>query len=211
MKLSVSYLKNKKGIEETLQELEKSSCDYIHMDLMDGIFAGVKNYEIDNVLSLFHYTKKPLDIHLMVKNPDEEIESLAILNPKYITVHIELPNVKKYISKIKGLGIQAGVAVNPETKVNELEPFLDNIDLVLVMSVNPGKGGQEFLPTTIEKLTYLYELRNKKNLNFAISVDGGINDQTKQFVKSYANILVSGSYICMTDNIEKQINTLRKD
>lgn len=210
MKLSVSYLKNKKGIEETLQELEKSSCDYIHVDLMDGKFAGVKNYEIESILSLFRYLKKPLDIHLMVEDPDGEIESLAILNPKYITVHGELPDVKKYISKIKGLGIRAGVAINPETNLEDLEPFLDNIDLVLVMSVPPGSGGQAFLSESVEKLKRLCEMRKDKDHYFSISVDGGINEDTYALVKPYVDIVVSGSFICMADNIEDQIALLRK-
>lgn len=211
MKVSVSYLKNKNGIEETLKTLEKTSCNAIHVDLMDGIFAGTKNYEIDQILSLFWYIKKPLDIHLMIEKPDVEIESLAILNPKYITVHIEIENVKKYISKIKGLGIGAGIAVNPETKIEDLEPLLEQVDLVLLMSVEPGRGGQKFIDSTIEKLKKLQNIRKKKNHYFSISVDGGINENTVSSVIPYVDMVVSGSFVCEQENMEEQIRKLRKE
>ena len=209
MKVSVSYLKNKNGKKEAIEELEKSSCDFIHVDLTDGVFAGERNYEIDEVLSLFQMARKSLDMHLMVQSPEKEIEAFAILNPAFITIPIEIENVKKYIEKIHGLGIKCGLAINPDTPLAALDDYFDCVDLVLLMSVTPGYGGQKFLESTKNKLEKLIKLKKENNSNFLISVDGGINDETISMVRDLVDIAVSGSYICLSSEIEKKLKVLR--
>ncbi len=209
MKVSVSYLKNKNGKKEAIEELEKSSCDFIHVDLTDGVFAGERNYEIDEVLSLFQMARKSLDMHLMVQSPEKEIEAFAILNPAFITIPIEIENVKKYIEKIHGLGIKCGLAINPDTPLAALDDYFDCVDLVLLMSVTPGYGGQKFLESTKNKLEKLIKLKKENNSNFLISVDGGINDETISMVRDLVDIAVSGSYICLSSEIEKNLKVLR--
>lgn len=209
MKISVSYLKSIYEKEKTLAILEKTSCDYLHVDLMDGVFAGIKNYEIDNVCDSLKKINKPLDIHLMVKNPLKEIQKLIVLNPKFITIHVETNNVKENLEYIQSHNIMCGLAINPDTPLDALTPYLPYIDLVLVMSVNPGRGGQAFLKESSLRLQELVKIRNNGGFHFEVSVDGGINEETVCKVKDYVDIVVSGSFICMNENFESQINKIK--
>ncbi len=209
MKVSVSYLKHQNTIENTIQKINQTSADFIHVDLMDGFFAGSeKNYD-ERLIDLLSLAKLPLDIHLMMKNPEKMIEHLAILNPDNITIHIEIENVSKYLSKIKGLGLKTGLAINPDTNRKNLFPYLKEIDIILVMSVNPGYGGQPFQENILETLKELKELKEKEGYSFEISVDGGITDKTIENVKPYVERVVSGSFICMQNDYEKQIEKLK--
>lgn len=208
MKISVSFLKSNKSTLDTILEINQTSSDYLHVDLMDGKFCGEKNYEINEILTILSKSTKPLDIHLMMKNPGEIIEKLAILNPKYITVHKEIDNVAKYLKLIKGLGISAGISIKPDTPISSIENDLELIDLVLVMSVEPGRGGQKFLPSTVKKLKDLESLRKKTKCNFLISCDGGIDEKTIEDI-DFIDIAVSGSFVCMSDNYESQIEKLK--
>jgi len=208
MKISVSYLKSIYSKEKTIALLEETSCDFIHVDLMDGVFAGVKNYDIDSVCNLFSNSTKPLDIHLMAQNPRDEIKKLVLLKPKFITIHVETSNVKENLEFIKSHGISCGLAIHPDTPLDALMPYLSLVDLVLVMSVVPGRGGQEFLPKSVTRLKEL-SLLKKHFSNFFISVDGGINEQTVLDVSSFVDVVVSGSFVCMSEDFEKQIEKLR--
>ena len=146
MEISVSYLSSKNSKEKTLELIEATSAQYIHVDLMDGGFVPVKNFTIPEVHSLLCCHQKPLDIHLMVFDPIIYIEELAKLNPKYITFHVEATkDVVKTIEEVRKYGIGVGLSIKPNTNLYELMPYLSLVDLVLIMSVEPGWGGQEFI------------------------------------------------------------------
>lgn len=209
MKISVSYLSSYYSKEKTLLKIEESSADYIHVDLMDGGFVPTKNFTIEEVLNLLKKHEKPLDIHLMTFDPIIYIEDLAALNPEYITFHLEATkDIVKTIEAIRRKNIKVGISIKPETSLLELMPYLSFVDLVLIMSVEPGMGGQVFIPESINRLQELIEIRNKNNLSFLISMDGGINNET---IKELSNldIAVSGSFICKSNNFEDKIKSLR--
>ena len=209
MEIAVSYLKSKYTPEETIEKIEKSQADFIHMDLMDGIFVKKKNDDLNYHMNLVRKAIKPLDIHLMMNDPKEAIEILAKIKPKLISIHIEIASVEENLNVIRDLKIETGLAINPETKIEKLQPFLSKIDQVLVMSVHPGEGGQTFLEEVIPKLVWLKNYREENHLHYKIAIDGGINDQTIQKVKSYVDVAISGSYICMNEDYDKQIALLK--
>ena len=209
MEIAVSYLKSKYTPEETIEKIEKSQADFIHMDLMDGIFVKKKNDDLNYHMNLVRKAIKPLDIHLMMNDPKEAIEILAKIKPKLISIHIEIASVEENLNVIRDLKIETGLAINPETKIEKLQPFLSKIDQVLVMSVHPGEGGQTFLEEVIPKLVWLKNYREENRLHYKIAIDGGINDQTIQKVKSYVDVAISGSYICMNEDFDKQIALLK--
>lgn len=204
MKVSVSFIKNKYNDEKkTIEEINYTSADYIHVDIMDGKFVENKNYDINEVSVFLRENIKPLDVHLMCYDLEKYIVEYADLMPKFITFHLEATDkVNEMIDMIHSYGIKCGISIKPNTKVEELLPYLDKIELVLVMSVEPGMGGQKFIPIAIDKIN---ELR-KLNKNIIISVDGGINDETVKLVDS--DMVVSGSYVCMSDNFEEKIKQL---
>ena len=203
MKVSVSFLKYQNSKAETIQKISQTSADYIHVDIMDGLFVSQKNDDLNEFINLLKDCNKPLDIHLMVLNPAIYIDKLKVLKPSFITIQAEILNPLVYIKQIKKANIKVGLAINPDTDINSLDNYLKYIDLVLVMSVNPGLGGQKFIKDVIPKIKKL------KNKNVLISVDGGINDQTIKLVKEDVDICVSGSYICLSDDYEKQISKLK--
>lgn len=211
MKISVSYLSSYYSKEKTIMKLEKTSADYIHVDLMDGGFVPTKNFTIDEVLRLLKNHEKDLDIHLMTFDPIIYINDLAVLKPEYITFHIEATkDVVKTIELIKRNNIKVGISIKPETNILELMPYLPLVDLVLLMSVTPGAGGQNFIYHIADKFQELLKIRNENNLNFKISMDGGINEDTIKLVKDL-DIVVSGSYICKANDYEEQIKKLRNN
>ena len=207
-KISVSFLSSEDDIEDLI-DLEATNVDYIHVDVMDGKFVKNKNHPFKTLDYLSYVLKKRLDVHLMVKKPIKYIEKYATLNTEFITVHVELGEklIKESFELIKSYGIKCGIAINPDTDISFLEPYLDCIDMILVMSVTPGLGGQSFIEETIERLSKIKNLiKNKKIL---INVDGGINADTVSKAKT-ADIVVSGSYIINSDNFQEAIDTLRK-
>lgn len=209
MEVAVSYLVSLYDTKTTIRKIEESNADYLHVDLMDGGFVPAKNFTIPEVIELLKNKTKPLDIHLMVFDPLIYIADLATLKPKYITFHLEATkDIVKTIELIKNNNIKAGLAINPTTDILELMPYLAIVDLVLIMSVTPGMGGQEFIPNSSEKVTELINLRESNNLNFKIEIDGGINDRT---IKNIPNldIIVSGSYICKSTNYNEKITILK--
>ena len=200
MKLSVSILGIKDDIEK-IKEIEKSSADYIHLDIMDGKFVSSK-------IDMFNRYNKTLDIHLMVNNVKEYIDKYKLLNPKYLTFHYEaVENPKEIIDYLHNLGIKAGISIKPETSIDSLYPYLEDIDLVLIMSVVPGKGGQKYIPSSTDKINKLYELKKEKKYNYEIEVDGGINNETIKYVGN-SDIVVVGSYITKSDNYDEKINEI---
>ena len=210
MKIAVSYLSSKKSKKETIQLIEDTTADYIHVDLMDGGFVSKKNFTTKEVEELLEKHTKPLDIHLMVFDPIIYVPSLAKLNPEFITFHLEATkDVVKTIEAIKMQGIKAGITIRPDTDLYELMPYLSLVDLVLIMSVNPGEGGQEFMMSAVDRLQALMEIRKDNDLSFLIEIDGGINKDTIKFVKD-VDIAVSGSFICNSSNYQERIAELLK-
>ncbi len=209
MQIAVSYLVSNYSKEKTIMKIEATNADYIHVDLMDGGFVPNKNFTIEETLKLLKNHQKPLDIHLMTFDPLIYIKDLATINPEYITFHLEATkDIVKTIELIKSYNIKVGIAIKPNTNILELMPYLALVDLVLIMSVEPGMGGQAFLPNSVDRLNTLINLRKDNNLNFKIEMDGGINKDTIKLVPSL-DIAVSGSYICKSDNYNKSIEALK--
>jgi len=204
--ISVSILGIKEDIKNNINKLDKSNIDYFHVDVMDGIFVQNKTEDIIDILS---ETKSKKDVHLMVKDIKKYIDLYSKLNPTYITFHFEATqNPKEIIEYLKKKNIKIGLSIKPNTDVEQIKELLSEIDLVLVMSVEPGKGGQQFIENSTNKINKLYELRTQNNYNYIIEVDGGINNITKGKVKN-ADILVVGSYITNSENYEEQIQKLK--
>ncbi len=208
MKVSASFLSCKNPAVD-LKKLNDTDVDFIHVDVMDGKFVKKKTMPFREMRNIYKYTDKRLDVHLMVKNPDKYIPLYAELNTEYITIHVEIgQDIDKMIKLIKKYGIKAGLAISPNTPVSDLVPYLPIIDLILVMSVEPGLGGQEFISSTKEKLKEVRTLLKEYKKSAVINVDGGVNDNTVSKCKD-ADIVTSGSYIVLSDNFQESIDKLR--
>lgn len=209
MKVSASFLSCKNPAVD-LKKLNDTDVDFIHVDVMDGRFVKKKTMPFREMRNIYKYTDKRLDVHLMVKNPDKYIPLYAELNTEYITIHVEIgQDIDKMIKLIKKYGIKAGLAISPNTPVSDLVPYLPIIDLILVMSVEPGLGGQEFISSTKEKLKEVRTLLKEYKKSAVINVDGGVNDNTVSKCKD-ADIVTSGSYIVLSDNFQESIDKLRQ-
>lgn len=203
--ISVSYLKSNLSKLETIKKIDESIADYIHVDLMDGQYVTTKNFEINEVINDLKDTTKPLDIHLMVKNPEQYISDLAKLKPSIITIHLKsTSNINEVIDLIKDYNIKVGIALNPDEDVNLLDEYIKNIDYVLIMSVYPGAGGQKFIKEVLSKIKYFSEK------NILLGIDGGINEESIKYLDSNIYNIVSGSFICLSDDYNKQITILKK-
>ena len=203
MKISVSILKEKDNIKETIEKINLTDADYIHIDVQDNTYTSNISFPVESLKDINEYNNKKLDVHLMSIEPEELIEEYSKLNPEFITFHIEaVSNIYKYIQLIKSKGIKVGIALNPETDVNQIVEYLPFIDQVLVLSVKPGLGGQSFIDNTSYKMEELHELKNR--FSYLISADGGINDKTIGLIKNYVDMVVSGSFI--TDSTDYQTN-----
>lgn len=208
MKVSASFLSCKNPAVD-LKKLNDTDVDFIHVDVMDGKFVKKKTMPFREMRNIYKYTDKRLDVHLMVKNPDKYIPLYAELNTEYITIHVEIgQDIDKMIKLIKKYGIKAGLAISPNTPVSDLVPYLPIIDLILVMSVEPGLGGQEFISSTKEKLKEVRTLLKEYKKSAVINVDGGVNDNTVSKCRD-ADIVTSGSYIVLSDNFQESIDKLR--
>lgn len=180
-----------------IMDVERGGADIIHVDVMDGHF--VPNITIGPLVveSIRPITKLPLDCHLMIENPDQYIEAFAKAGADYITVHVEAcRHLHRTIQLIKSFGVKPGVVLNPATPVSVLEHVLEEIDMVLLMSVNPGFGGQKFIPSVLTKIKQLREMIDQKGLNVEIEVDGGVNEETAKLCsEAGATVLVAGSAV----------------
>lgn len=203
--VSTSFLKEG-SYSNYIEMLNNSNTDYIHFDVMDGKFVENKNLSIKELEKYLKMSKKKNDVHLMVKNPKEYIKTLSIYNISYLTIHKEIENYKEMIKLIKSYGIKPGLAINPETDIEDVFEDLKNVSLVLLMSVHPGKSGQEFIEETTNKISVLKEEIIKKNLNVKISIDGGIKEEVLEKIKD-VDIVVSASYILNDLNNINKIKT----
>ena len=196
-----------------IKRLEEGGADMIHVDVMDGHFVPNLTIGPPVIKTLRNYTKLPFDVHLMIKPVHKYIKSYAEAGANIITIHPEATDsLKDSIKHIKELGKKVGVSLNPDTKTDIIKEFLSEIDLILIMSVHPGFGGQKFIPEVLSKIEELKDIKLKENLKFDIEVDGGIDfNNSKLVVKAGANILVSGTTIFKNNNgdIKKNIEILK--
>ena len=208
MLVAASFLSSK-DIGRDLRVLNDTDIDFIHVDVMDGKFVKNKTIPFKEMKNIYRFTSKRLDVHLMVKKVEKLIPKYAALNTEYITFHIVSGvNIMKCLELIKKYAIKCGLAISPETEVKELVPYLPLLDLILVMSVTPGAGGQEFIKSTKNKITELRQLLKEHNSNALISVDGGINNETVKYCQD-ADMVVAGSYIIKSDHFQEKIDSLR--
>lgn len=217
VEISTSLLSAKRDkIIDTIYDLEKAKTDYFHIDVMDGEF--VKNNTHDTMLEyceyLDHISKVPLDVHLMVKDVKNYVDSYLIFNPNIITIHYEAckdnTEVMEIINYIKQKGRRVGISIKPNTSINEIYEFLPYVHVVLIMTVEPGKGGQELIPETIKKIEKLSQYREENNLNFDIEADGGIKvKNSEQIIDAGADILVAGTAILASKDYAETIKNLR--
>ncbi len=204
-KVSVSFFNSNK-IEDDLINLCDTSADFIHVDVGDGKFIESKFNPIKELQGLNGALKKRLDVHFMVEDPNKYIEEYSELNCEYIVFHCEIKqDILKLLEMVRSSGIKAGLAISPDTDLGFLEPFLDDLDMILIMSVVPGKGGQKFMYSSIKRIEDIKRMIGKRKI--VISIDGGINDETSKLVDT--DMVVSGSFILNSDNWEKSIEAVR--
>jgi ribulose-phosphate 3-epimerase len=196
---------------EEILDVEKGGADYIHVDVMDGHF--VPNITIGPLIveAIRPITKLPLDVHLMIENPDQYIKAFADAGADYITVHVEAcRHLHRTIHYIKSLGVKAGVVLNPATPVEAIQHVIGDVDMVLLMSVNPGFGGQKFIPEVLPKIRKVRQMADEKGVNLEIEIDGGINSETaKLCIEAGANVLVAGSAIYNEEDRAKAISLIK--
>ncbi len=197
------------NLKDEIIKITEAKADMVHLDVMDGNFVPNLTFGPCVIKSIRKYTSLPFDAHLMVQNPDDMLEWFALAGVDMITVHAEVcPHLDKTIDAIHALGLKAGVALNPSTSENVLEYVIDKLDLILVMTVNPGFGGQKFMDNQIEKITKIKKMIGEKNI--ILSVDGGINPLTAaQAVAAGADMLVAGSAVFVGGEIKENIAALR--
>ena len=217
IKISTSILSSDNKIE-SIHKLNNTNNDYLHIDTMDGTFVPNKQMPIEDILEYEKISKVPLDIHLMVENPIEYIEKLNNKNIEYITIHYEINKnideispkvreklIKDIINKIKSLGYKVGLSIKPKTDTKNIYEYLDKVDMILIMSVEPGFGGQKFIPESIDKAKDIKE----RNNNIIIEMDGGIKDENINLLTEYVDIAVVGSYITNKIDYNEAINNLK--
>ena len=186
-------------------------ADYIHVDVMDGHFVPNISFGAGVMRSLLGKTDLPFDVHLMIENPDKYLEDFVTDKTEYICVHQEAcVHLDRTLNHIKEQGVKAAVSLNPATPVSTIENVLDQVDMVLIMSVNPGFGGQKFIPYTLDKVKQLALIRAEYGLDFKIEVDGGVNlDNAKELLDAGCDILVAGSSVFKSDDIEKTVKAFK--
>jgi ribulose-phosphate 3-epimerase len=199
------------NLGETIKMLNESEADMIHLDIMDGVFVPNLTIGFPVIKQIKSTSKKPLDVHLMIVNPDIHLKNYRDAGADFLTVHYEACiHLHRTVQEIKNLGMKAGVSLNPHTPVAFLEEILPYLDMVLIMSVNPGFGGQQFIETSIDKVIKLRKMIDEKNLNTLIEIDGGINEKNiKNLHKAGVDVFVVGNAIFSSENPKKMIRELR--
>lgn len=194
-----------------LKRIEETSAEYVHIDIMDGQFVPNITFGADVVASMRKHSKLVFDCHLMVVNPERFVDAFAQAGADIMTVHAEsTPHIHGALQKIKKAGMKAGVVINPGTPVSAIEPVLSLVDQVLIMTVNPGFGGQAFIPEMLEKVQKVAKIRDEKDYDFDIEVDGGVDNKTiKACYQAGANVFVAGSYLFKASDLTAQVETLR--
>ena len=191
------------NLAEEVAQIEAGGADYIHVDVMDGHFVPNISFGAVVMKSLLGKTNLPFDVHLMIENPDDYLEDFMTDNTAFITVHQEAcVHLNRTVQHIKSLGAKAGVSLNPATSLSVLDYIIEDVDMILIMSVNPGFGGQKFIPSAMEKIRELSEVRRAEGLNFEIEVDGGANlDNVQELASAGTDIIVAGSAVFKTPDI----------
>ena len=199
------------NIQRDVEMINNSNADWFHVDVMDGVFVPNISFGFPVIEAIKKHAKKPLDVHLMIQNPDQYIDQFKKSGADILTVHYEAcTHLHRTIQAIKEAGMKAGVALNPHTPVTLLEDVIEELDLVLIMSVNPGFGGQKFIQNALVKVAQVKELIILKKSKALIEVDGGVNLETgKELVKAGADVLVAGSFVFNSENPTITIDTLK--
>lgn len=200
------------NLQRDIEMINQSEADWFHVDIMDGVFVPNISFGFPVMASLQKHAKKPLDVHLMIVEPDRYITRFAEYGTHLLSVHIEAcPHLHRSIQAIKQAGMKAGVAINPHTSIQQLEDVIGYIDLVCLMSVNPGFGGQSFIQNTYRKIEKLNEMKRQHNLNFEIEIDGGVTLQNyKQLIAAGATVLVAGNTVFNSENPSVTISSLKQ-
>ena len=204
--LTVDYADVRKSLENVLD-----CVDYVHLDVMDGEFVPNISFGYSFIKSLRKLTDKTFDTHLMMVHPNHYIKQFVEAGSDYITFHIEADcDAKETIDLIHSFDVKAGISIKPNTSVDEIKDLLPYLDMVLVMSVEPGFGGQKFMPIAIDKVKLLSELKKKNNYKYLINIDGGIKDTTAVYIKDYVDLAVSGSYILNSETPKENALKLKE-
>ncbi len=198
------------NLQRDIEMLQQSKAEWIHIDIMDGVFVPNISFGMPVLKAIQQHTTKFLDVHLMIVDPDRYIETFAQLGANMLTVHYEAcTHLHRSLQAIKAQGMQAGVAINPHTNVSLLEDCIQDIDMVCIMSVNPGFGGQHFIENTYQKVAKLKTIINEQNASTLIEIDGGVNDKNaKKLIEAGADVLVAGNFVFSAENPTQTIEDL---